>query len=465
MRKLGTYKSKRSKRRYLDGMIGKEFIEKNCDMELLKKAILTDDVETFAYIIAKCKNLIYEKIYGKNALMYAANYSRTKIFKFLIDKGVFDINEQDKTGRTALMYSVIDTKDGRYPYMGSMFLSVRDDMYSMIKLLLEKGAKEEIKDKNGETYLDYGNKLEARYKFNENIRKIKEIKTYQLFEELLKDNPDILRIVYLVNHGANVNHTVENYFPRIFGLTGYRPIHFAATFCRRILANLFLKHGADPDALTYLGKTPLSIAISNEKDCSDIIKALIVNKADISLRTGTDMRTPLELAIIFGNTNHVRTLVELGADINTKNYDGFSPLDFAIDIRNYDIAEFLLSLGAKVTNIKDKYCTLNAAAKLLDGKEIIRIILKRNPELLENKIQGETPLYTSVKYGIFNNVATLLELGANVNVQNDKNNTPLHISPDNRISKILLIYGARSDIANNENKTTQDKVDVIKNLT
>ena len=141
--------------------------------------------------------------------------------KFLLDKGVLNINEQDKTGRTALMYSVIDTKDGRYPYIGSMFLSVRDDMYLMIQLLLEKGAKEEIKDKNGETYLDYGNKLEARYKFNENIRKIKEnivkTKTYQLFEELLKDNPDILRIAYLVNHGANVNHSVETYFPKKFG--------------------------------------------------------------------------------------------------------------------------------------------------------------------------------------------------------------------------------------------------------
>jgi hypothetical protein len=142
-RRSRSIKKRRSRRiskvKYLDGMIGKEFIENNkCDTELLKKAILTDHVKTFAYVIGKCKNLIYKKIYGKNALMYAAKNQRIKIFKFLLDKGVFDINEQDTTGRTALMYTVVDTEDIRYPYITSMFLSARDDMYLMVRLLLEK---------------------------------------------------------------------------------------------------------------------------------------------------------------------------------------------------------------------------------------------------------------------------------------------------------------------------------------
>jgi ankyrin repeat protein len=473
-RRSRSIKKRRSRRiskvKYLDGMIGKEFIENNkCDTELLEKAVLTDDVETFAYVIGKCKNLIYKKIYGKNALMYAAKNQRIKIFKFLLDKGVFDINEQDTTGRTALMYAVVDTEDIRYPYITSMFLPARDDMYLMVRLLLEKGAKEEIKDKNGETYLDYGNKLEARYKFNENIAKIKEnivkIKTRQLFEELLKDNPDILRIAYLVNHGANVNSSIDKYFPDRY--RGHRPIHFAATFCKRILANLFFKHGAKPDVQNYLGETALSIAISSEKDCSDFIKSLIANGANINLRSGLDMRTPLELAITSKKINYARTLIDSGADINTISWEGFSPLDFAIDYRIYDIAEFLISLGAKVVNIEDKYSTLHAAAMALEGGKIIRLILKRNPELLEKKIQGETPLYTAVKYAIYDNVRTLLELRANVNTQNetDDNNTPLHISSNNNISKLLLLYGAREDIANNLNETTRDKVDAIKNLT
>ena len=103
---------------------------------------------------------------------------------------------------------------------------------------------------------------------------------------------------------------------------------------------------------------------------------------------------------------------------------------------------------------------------LLEAHNIIKLIIERNPELLEKKLQGATPLYTAVKYSIYDNVKTLLELGANVNTQNDKdnNNTPLHISSDD-ISKLLLSYGARSDIANNHNITTHDKVDVIKNLT
>ena len=110
--------------------------------------------------------------------MYAAHYKRTKIFKFLLDKGFFNIDEQDATGLTTLMYAVVATKDrdSSYPHKGSMFADARDCMYLMIQLLLENGANEELKDKNGKTYLDYGDKLEPRYNFKEQVKMLKRIK-------------------------------------------------------------------------------------------------------------------------------------------------------------------------------------------------------------------------------------------------------------------------------------------------
>ena len=57
-----------------------------------------------------------------------------------------------------------------------MFADARDCMYLMIQLLLENGANEELKDKNGKTYLDYGDKLEPRYNFKEQVKMLKRIK-------------------------------------------------------------------------------------------------------------------------------------------------------------------------------------------------------------------------------------------------------------------------------------------------
>ena len=49
----------------------------------------------------------------------------------------------------------------------------------------------------------------------------------------------------------------------------------------------------------------------------------------------------------------VEFLLEMGADINTQNNDGNTPIIHAIDKKDYDMVELLLEMGAGI-NTRNK---------------------------------------------------------------------------------------------------------------
>jgi ankyrin repeat protein len=58
------------------------------------------------------------------------------------------------------------------------------------------------------------------------------------------------------------------------------------------------------------------------------IKALVMNGADIDGRD-KHLRTALHRAAQFGHTNAVRLLINLGADVQAKDENGWTPYDRA----------------------------------------------------------------------------------------------------------------------------------------
>ena len=68
-----------------------------------------------------------------------------------------------------------------------------------------------------------------------------------------------------------------------------------------------------------------------------------LKNADVSLRA----------AVLIGDLAKVKSLIEEGADINAKDASGNTPLYYAIQQRNEDIAELLIAKGADV-NAKNK---------------------------------------------------------------------------------------------------------------
>ena len=101
--------------------------------------------------------------------------------------------------------------------------------------------------------------------------------------------------------------------------------------------------------------------------------------------------------------------------------------------------------------------------------ELKVLIRKDNSLLAASDEHGRTLLYFACKSGFNDMVETLLREGADVNkIQRDKN-TPLHVAAfyDHRsVIRLLLDYGARTDIKNGLNQTALQESNStdIKNL-
>lgn len=233
---------------------------------------------------------------------------------------------------------------------------------NMAALLLEKGANINIKSTSNSTPL-----------------------TWQLSNyggEACK-NTEVIK--FLIEKGADIN-TKE-------GKNDFMPLHYAIQSCEDVdIIKLLIKKGADIHAKT--GEwTPLRHAASYNKNV-EVTKLLIEQGADINspLQTWHDA-TILEAAYINGNIEvakwlktkgangrnpnellffkkisqkNIQNLVKKsGANINTKNSKGLTPLDVAESNNDSDMVKAITELGGKHS---DAYKTQKRKEELAQQK-------------------------------------------------------------------------------------------------
>ncbi len=133
--------------------------------------------------------------------------------------------------------------------------------------------------------------------------------------------------------------------------------------------------------------------------------------------------SPLSLAIESGHVERVRLLLDNGADVNTKVYNGFSLLHYSVLYANFEIAKLLIERGAFIDAVDDF---------------------------------GKTPLHWACSVRHCEPIAALLiEKGANPNVENEDGQTPLHIvaqREDKTLIDLLLKAGANPNAKDNRGR-------------
>ncbi len=83
--------------------------------------------------------------------------------------------------------------------------------------------------------------------------------------------------------------------------------------------------------------------------------------------------SPFCMAIVKGDTDTVKKLIELGTDVNQKS-NGMTPLMYAARYNKVDIIKLLVKKGAKIKARNDKGYTALKFAKLSNAKEAIAIL-------------------------------------------------------------------------------------------
>lgn len=158
-------------------------------------------------------------------------------------------------------------------------------------------------------------------------------------------------------------------------------------------------------------------------------------------------------AVKRGDAVAVQALLANGADVNTKDSEGNTPLTKASWDAKDQLVELLLAHGADV-NAKGAYGTtaLGKACYSYDREKpqtgkVIQALLANGADINTRSDDGYTPLMTACWYGKHDLVELLLARGADVNARNERRGLTalLQVSRRGASSKVvdlLLAHGA-----------------------
>jgi ankyrin repeat protein len=187
-------------------------------------------------------------------------------------------------------------------------------------------------------------------------------------------------------------------------------LHHACKSGKLVKVLSLLQEGADLNALTGTGETPLKLA--SAKGHLEIVKVLLGLGSDVNYCPGDQINSYTETALCAavrgGHLEVVSALIKAGARPQSPSSCLFQPLNQAARLGLVNIVEELIRAGASLS--------------LLDGF-------------------GETPLHTSVKSGSANVIRLLLMAGANVNALDSSGMTPLHLAVqclNDKVSSVLF---------------------------
>lgn len=238
-------------------------------------------------------------------------------------------------------------------------------------------------------------------------------------------------------------------------------------------AALLLEHGAKINARDYLGREPLHYAcLSGE--LAGVFFALEAG-ADIEARDNEGY-TPL-LTLFRGSISRERAseiadyLLAKGANINCDADNGDTLIRLSERFHDVHFLKRLAERGARLTWPEEtKADSANASAAFLlycveKGHTTMASFLAMSCDPALHKFQndkGETALHLAVAHNRPDLVRDLIKAGFNVNAQRNDGMTPLHLTVKrfgNEIIPILLLAGARPDIADQKGETVLDYAD------
>ncbi len=184
----------------------------------------------------------------------------------------------------------------------------------------------------------------------------------------------------------------------------------------------------------YLQSKPLHWAVLVGDE--ELVRILLDYDANPNPRV-RQMRSPLSLAVQRGNINIARILLQKDASVL------LSPdiIRLALESGNVEMVEFLIGKGADVTDTK---LHRNSLLIFCGSVEVAKLLIEKGLKVNEQTKNGWTPLHAATQRGNKELVLFLIDRGAKTKFP-PGTNTPLHIAANAgnlEIVKILLAKDA-----------------------
>lgn len=198
---------------------------------------------------------------------------------------------------------------------------------------------------------------------------------------------------------------------------------YAANNADKEVVKLLLSCGANVDTEDVGGKTAFDYAGYE-------VKILI----DITTVSNTNNKSLLE-AVMVNDMDKVKSLIENGADINTKTlYGNYTPLLLAALMNNSKMAKLLIDAGCDVNVNNCKYETALLLATANDNIELVKILIEAKACVNVKTFDGGTAFMIAANHGVIEIAKMLVDAGADVHAEDNHGNTTrsyLNASPAN----------------------------------
>ncbi len=344
-----------------------------------------------------------------------------------------------------------------------------------VRSFIEQGADVNIQNKQGWTPLhivvkyDLIGTLELLIAKGADVNKKNDDGVTPLHTSAYKGNIEIVKL--LIGRGADVN--ARDKYNRT-------PLHWPAIKGYKKMAELLISRGAEVNSKDNDNMTPLDLAIKNGYyDIAQLLKMKgakirkdVINKnifnfqlslanyifilISISAIVGYFIifvskfsnEEKLFKAITEGDTLTVIKLVNKDPNLKKirNNMHGRSPLEYAIDIEQFDVIEVLREKGASHSINKEEFFK---AVKEGDFRKVRRFIAF-GADVNEKDNNGWKPLYLASIGGHAATARLLIDKGADVNANdNEYRVSPLHsatVKGHKPIIKILISKGANINL-------------------
>ena len=361
-----------------------------------------------------------------------AMWADPAVCQVLIDAGA-DIEVKDEDGRSPLLRASISGKP------------------AVVKMLVEAGAGVRVTDNQGLTCLAlascFGRTETVRY-----LAGLKEVDVNYLGDEGFtalhwagqKNHPEVVQV--LIDAGADIEVKDEE---------GYSPLLRVSKSGALNVVKMLVEAGADVCVTDNKGRTCLIFAA--HKGHTETVRYLVgLKDVDVN-QSGDEVCSALRRAVVGNHADVVQVLIDAGADIETKDQKGRSPLHNAGSSGALDVLKTLVKAGADVcvTDSTGRTCLIFAAHR--GHTETVRYLVGLK-DVDVNHV--DTTGWPALRHAAVRNhpdvVQVLIDAGADIETRDNHDRTPLLVASqcgNLRVVKVLVKAGADVCVTDNKGLT------------
>ena len=345
---------------------------------------------------------------GKNCLHIAADNGHLNLCRKLISKYKVDVQLPDNDGWNALHYFV---KKGSYE-----LIKVVADMGADIKMQTNEG-KNCLHIAADNSHFNLCMTLINKHKFDARLPDLAGKTALHYFAE----NGSYELVKAVANRGIDINLKTNN---------GKNCLHIAAdnghlNLCRKLIS----KHNFDVQITDREGWSPLHYFA--KRSSYELVKTVADMGIDINLKTN-DGKNCLHIAADRGHFSLCRTLIKIhNVDMQLPDNEGWNALHYFAENGSYEVVKSVADMGIDI-NLKTnngKNC-LHIAADNGHLNLCRKLISKHNFDVQVTDCEGWSPLHYFAKRSSYELVKTVADMGIDINLKTNDGKNCLHIAAD-----------------------------------